>query len=186
MAERPLMNPKPELPKITDKVFLEISIDDEPSGRIVIGLFGEVVPRTAENFKRLCACDAGKGKLSGIDLCYKNTPIHRIIPNFMIQGGDFTHHDGVGGESIYGGKFDDESFEVLHNKINLVSMANAGTDTNGSQFFINTVKTSWLDGQHVVFGMILEGKDLISKLETLGTNSGKTRQKVMITNSGVL
>ena len=104
----------------------------------------------------------------------------------MIQGGDFTHHDGVGGESIYGGKFDDESFEVLHNKINLVSMANAGTDTNGSQFFINTVKTSWLDGQHVVFGMILEGKDLISKLETLGTNSGKTRQKVMITNSGVL
>lgn len=168
----------------------------------------------------MCACDAGKGKLSGIDLCYKNTPIHRIskfdstvcamyynvhqlrvehfltyttpihpivkVPNFMIQGGDFTHHDGVGGESIYGGKFDDESFEVLHNKINLVSMANAGTDTNGSQFFINTVKTSWLDGQHVVFGMILEGKDLISKLETLGTNSGKTRQKVMITNSGVL
>jgi len=104
----------------------------------------------------------------------------------MIQGGDFTHQNGVGGESIYGGKFDDESFEILHNKLHLVSMANAGPDTNGSQFFINTVKTSWLDGQHVVFGMIWEGKDLINKLETLGTNSGKTRKKVIITNSGVL
>ena len=108
------------------------------------------------------------------------------VPNFLIQGGDFTHHNGIGGESIYGGKFEDESFHVLHNKPYLLGMANAGPDTNGSQFFINTVKTSWLDGESVVFGQVLEGKELVDKLEHLGTNSGKTRKKVVITDSGVV
>jgi cyclophilin family peptidyl-prolyl cis-trans isomerase len=104
----------------------------------------------------------------------------------MIQGGDFTHHNGVGGESIYGGKFDDESFEILHNKRYLVSMANSGANTNGSQFFINTVKTSWLDGKHVVFGTVLEGMQVVDALENLGTNSGVTRKKIVIADSGVL
>lgn len=105
----------------------------------------------------------------------------------MIQGGDFTHQNGVGGESIYGGKFEDESFEILHNKKYLVSMANAGgPNTNGSQFFINTVKTSWLDGKHVVFGTVLEGQDVVDELEHLGTNSGVTRKDVVIVDSGVL
>lgn len=185
MAERPLMDPKPTMPKITDTVYLDISVDGKPLGRILIGLFGEVVPKTVENFKRLCACNAGKGKYSGVDLCYKGTAIHRIIPNFMIQGGDFTHQNGVGGESIYGGKFEDESFEILHNKKYLVSMANAGPNTNGSQFFINTVKTSWLDGKHVVFGTVLEGMGIVDELEHLGTNSGVTRKAVVIADSGV-
>ena len=102
----------------------------------------------------------------------------------MIQGGDFTHGNGVGGESIYGGKFDDETFQMKHNKLNLLSMANSGPNTNGSQFFINTVKTSWLDGKNVVFGMVLEGVDFVEKIEAKGTNSGAPRSKVTIVDSG--
>ena len=114
--------------------------------------------------------------------------LHSIytVPNFLIQGGDLTHHNGIGGESIYGGKFKDESFQVLHNKRYMLAMANSGPNTNGSQFFINTVKTSWLDGENVVFGQVLEGTELVDVLERLGTNSGKTRKKVVITKSGVM
>lgn len=185
-AERPLMSPKTPEPEITDKVFFEIEVDGNSAGRIVLGLFGKVAPKTVQNFKSLCACDKGRGKLSGKDLCYKNTPIHRIIPNFLIQGGDFTHHNGVGGECIWGGKFEDETFELLHNKRYLLAMSNHGPNTNGSQFFINTVKTTWLDGKNVVFGMVVEGKDVVDALEHLGTNSGMTRKTVMIVDSGVL
>ena len=109
-----------------------------------------------------------------------------IVPNFLIQGGDFTHHNGVGGECIWGGKFEDETFELLHNKRYLLAMSNHGPNTNGSQFFINTVKTSWLDGKNVVFGKVVEGQDVVDALEHLGTNSGMTRKTVMIVDSGVL
>jgi len=185
-AERPKMSPKIQMPKVTDQVYFDIEVDNQKSGRIIIGLFGDTAPLTVENFKRLCACDHGKGKLSGINLCYKNTVIHRIIPNFMVQGGDVTHNSGIGGESIYGGKFHDETFEVPHNKRYLISMANAGPNTNGSQFFINTVKVSWLDGKNVAFGVVTGGTEVIDELEALGTNSGTPRGKVVIVDSGIL
>ena len=158
-----------------------MSIGGADAGRVTFELYNDTVPKTTENFRALCTGEKGFG--------FKGSKFHRVIPGFMCQGGDFTAGNGTGGKSIYGAKFADESFAGKagkHTGDGCLSMANAGPNTNGSQFFINTVKTSWLDGQHVVFGMILEGKDLISKLETLGTNSGKTRQKVMITNSGVL
>ncbi|KAL7523481.1 hypothetical protein ACHAXR_000200, partial [Thalassiosira sp. AJA248-18] len=138
-----------------------------------IGLFGKTAPKTVENFRSLCACDKGNGKISGKPLCYKGSSFHRIIPNFMIQGGDITENTGVGGESIYGGYFDDETFEVPHNKMYLISMANKGSNTNGSQFFINTVKTSWLDNKNVVFGVVLEGFELVDDIESNGTNGGQ-------------
>lgn len=186
-AERPKMDPKPIPPTITDQAYMDIEVDGKGVGRIILGLFGEVAPRTAENFKQLCACKTGRGKLSGVDLCYKGTIFHRIIPNFMIQGGDFTHHNGIGGESIYGGKFEDETFELKHNKRYGLSMANAGKPhTNGSQFFINTIKTSWLDGENVLFGMVVRGTGVVDKLERLGTNSGVPRSKVQIIDSGIL
>lgn len=185
-AKVPKMDPKPTMPKITHKVYLEVVIEDdeEGSGRIILGLFGTVAPKTVENFRSLCACDKGKGQITGKQLCYKDSTFHRIIPNFMIQGGDFTHGDGTGGESIYGGRFEDETFEVKHNKKFLLSMANSGRDTNGSQFFITTVKTSWLDGKHVVFGMVLEGEEVVSAIERQGTNGGKPRKRVVIRDSG--
>lgn len=186
-AKKPKMDPKPEPPKITHKVFFDIEIEGGgSSGRVIFALFGDIAPRTVENFVRLCACDAGVGKLSGKNLCYKGTIFHRIIPNFMIQGGDFTHYDGTGGESVYGGKFKDEAFELKHNKPYQLSMANAGPNTNGSQFFINTVKTSWLDGKHVVFGEVLEGYEIIDDIEHLGSNSGAPRGRVNIIDSGVV
>jgi len=184
MADKPLMDPKPKLPDVTAEVFLNISIDGRFAGKIIIGLFGKVAPITVDNFIGLCKCNKGIGKLSGKPLCYKGTKIHRIMPNFMIQSGDFTHGNGVGGESIYGGRFKDETFELKHNKRHLVSMANHGPNSNGSQFFINTVKTSWLDNKNVVFGMVLEGFDIVDKLERLGTNSGIPRSEVIISDCG--
>jgi len=150
----------------------------------VIGLFGTVVPRTVENFRSLCNCNKGLGKLSRKPLCYRGTKIHRVVPNLLIQGGDFSHGNGKGGESIWGGKFEDESFDVPHNKRYLVSMANSGPNSNGSQFFINTVKTSWLDEANVVFGMVLEGTAVVDEIEKLGSNSGTPRGSVVIRDSG--
>jgi len=170
---------------ITDKVFFDISIDGKSAGRIEFGLFGDVVPKTAANFKALCTGEKGNDAYNR-PLSYKGSTFHRIIPQFMIQGGDFTNHDGTGGESIYGNKFPDENFLLTHNQPFLLSMANAGKDTNGSQFFITTLATPWLDGKHVVFGKVLSGKELVKKIEALGSPDGTPKARVQITNSGII
>jgi peptidylprolyl isomerase len=170
---------------VSTKVFFDIESDGKPMGRIVMGLFGDTVPKTVENFRSLCTGEAGTGK-SGKPLHYKGSTFHRIIPQFMIQGGDFTRGDGTGGESIYGEKFADENFKLKHVAPGYLSMANAGPNTNGSQFFITTVTTSWLDGRHVVFGKILEGMDVVKKVEAIGSSSGAPSKTVTISDSGEL
>uniref|UniRef100_A0A7S3X9S3 Peptidyl-prolyl cis-trans isomerase n=1 Tax=Strombidinopsis acuminata TaxID=141414 RepID=A0A7S3X9S3_9SPIT len=170
---------------VTHKVFFDVKIGDDAPKRITMGLFGGVVPKTVANFVHLC--DGGKGKAStGQPLHYKGSKFHRIIPNFMIQGGDFTRGDGTGGESIYGAKFNDENFKLKHTEPGFLSMANAGPNTNGSQFFITTVKTSWLDGRHVVFGKIVDGMDVVTAVEAVGTSSGTPQKPVTIVDSGLL
>lgn len=166
---------KPE--DITHKVYFEVDIAQKPAGTIVFGLYGDIVPKTAENFRALCV-----GKEAGMS--YKGCPFHRIIPGFMIQGGDFTNQNGTGGRSIYGDRFADENFEINHTKPGLLSMANAGPNTNGSQFFITTVPTPHLDGKHVVFGEVLEGADVLNQLEQLGTRSGRPRAPAVIRDCG--
>ena len=170
---------------VTTKVFFDIEIDGEAAGRVVFGLFGDTVPKTAENFRALCTGEKGKGK-SGKPLHFKDSHFHRIIPKFMAQGGDFTMGDGRGGESIYGEKFKDENFQLKHTKPYLLSMANSGPNTNGSQFFITFAATPWLDGRHVVFGEVVEGQSLIDTLEKIGSQSGKTSKKAVIVDSGEL
>merc|ERR1712050_738359 len=159
-------------------VFMDVTIAGKPEGRMIFELFADVVPKTAENFRALCTGEKGFG--------YKNCKFHRIIPNFMIQGGDFTRGDGTGGKSIYGEKFADENFKKVHTGPGILSMANAGPNTSGSQFFLTTVKTSWLDGKHVVFGSVVDGMDVVKKIEGVGSQSGKTAQAVVIADSGQL
>ena len=173
------------LDSVTDHVYFDVQIDDKDAGRIVFGLFGDVVPWTVENFVSLAECNLGVGKM-GEELCYKNSSFHRIIPGFMAQGGDFTAGDGTGGESIYGLQFDDENFSLHHTRPYLLSMANAGPNTNGSQFFITFEPTPWLDGHHVVFGEVVEGYEVVDKLEELGSAKGKPSKTARITACGSL
>ncbi|KAG0324713.1 peptidylprolyl isomerase protein [Podila humilis] len=165
------------------KVFFDIAINSKPAGRMTFKLFNDVVPKTAENFRSLCVGDAGKSKLSGMALTYKGSKFHRVIPGFMAQGGDFTRGDGRGGESIYGAKFNDENFK-LANKKGTLSMANAGPNTNGSQFFICFNDADWLNGKHTVFGQIEEGQKVLQAIEQVGTPSGSPTATVEITDCG--
>ncbi len=158
--------------------YFDITIADKPAGRIEFKLFDAEVPKTAKNFRELCTGVHGFG--------YKGSKFHRVIPAFMLQGGDFTKGNGTGGKSIYGEKFEDENFKLKHTKPGLLSMANAGKNTNGSQFFITTIVTDWLDGKHVVFGEVTTGMNIVKLIEGYGSQGGATKSEVKIENSGTL
>ncbi|CAL1568132.1 unnamed protein product [Knipowitschia caucasica] len=160
------------------QVFFQVAVDGRPLGKIVMELRADVVPKTAENFRALCTGEKGFG--------FKGSKFHRVIPGFMCQGGDFTNHNGTGGKSIYGNKFADENFTLKHTGPGILSMANAGPNTNGSQFFLCTAETAWLDGKHVVFGLVVEGMDVVRKIESYGSDSGKTKKEIKITDCGQL
>ncbi|ARF53472.1 peptidylprolyl isomerase [Streptomyces gilvosporeus] len=159
-------------------VFFDITIDGKDAGRITFRLFDDVVPETARNFRELATGQNGYG--------YAGSSFHRVIPEFMLQGGDFTDGNGTGGKSIFGATFADENFSLKHDRPFLLSMANRGPNTNGSQFFVTTVVTPWLDGKHVVFGEVVEGEDLVKQIEALGSRSGALSSDVVIKESGTV
>ncbi|KNC84228.1 peptidyl-prolyl cis-trans isomerase B [Sphaeroforma arctica JP610] len=169
-----------EDPKVTDTVFFDVQIEGELDvRRIEMGLFGDVVPKTVKNFVELAKKEKGEG--------YKGSKFHRVIKQFMLQGGDFTRGDGTGGKSIYGDKFEDENFTLKHEGPGYLSMANSGKNTNGSQFFITTIKTSWLDGRHVVFGKVTKGMEHVTDVENNPTGArDKPIKSVEIVDCGVV
>lgn len=171
---------EPETKKATKnpQVYFDIKIGNNNVGRIIMLLRNDVVPKTAENFRCLCTHEKGYG--------YQGSTFHRIIPDFMCQGGDFTNHNGTGGRSIYGKKFEDENFTLKHTNGGILSMANSGSNTNGSQFFLCTARTDWLDGKHVVFGNVISGMDVLKKMEKCGARSGTPTEKVIISACGEL
>lgn len=168
------------LAEVTKKVFMDVQAEtpDGPSGRIVFGLYGDLCPRTAENFRALCTGETGKS--------YVGSPFHRIFWDFMAQAGDIERGDGTGGSSIYGGTFEDEALDLYHDRPGLLGMANNGPDSNGSQFYITTAPTPWLDGDHVIFGEVLEGRDVVVGMETCTTQSGEPQQRIVIAAAGEL
>ncbi|KAJ8015431.1 hypothetical protein DPEC_G00026040 [Dallia pectoralis] len=170
--------------KENPRVFFDVDIGGEKVGRIVFELFADIVPKTAENFRALCTGEKGTGKNTGKPLHFRECPFHRIIKQFMIQGGDFSNQNGTGGESIYGEKFEDENFHYKHDKEGLLSMANSGPATNGSQFFITTVPTSHLDGKHVVFGQVLKGMGVVKTLEAVETKEDTPIKPCFIADCG--
>jgi len=172
-------------PKVTNIVYFDITIGGEPMGRIEVGLFGKTVPKTVKNFVELALRHEKEPSTDGKLVGYKGSVFHRVINDFMLQGGDFTNGDGTGGKSIYGERFADENFKLKHYGAGWLSMANAGKDTNGSQFFITCKKTNWLDGRHVVFGKILKGMDVVRKIESTKTDSrDKPEKDVLIADCG--
>ncbi|KAJ7488080.1 peptidyl-prolyl cis-trans isomerase [Mycena latifolia] len=164
--------------------YFDIQIQGQPIERVEFKLYDADVPKTTDNFRKLCQGLDKNGNQTKDT--YAGSKFHRIIPNFMLQGGDFTRHNGTGGRSIYGEKFPDENFKYKHTKPYLLSMANAGPNTNGSQFFITTVVTSWLDGKHVVFGEVVSGQETVKKVEAIGSDSGSPSKPVTIVASGIV
>ena len=174
---------------MTTKVFMTLNFKNANiTCDLVFKLYTDKTPLTADNFLKLCTGELGQvfktGKQAPANLHYKGSGFHRIITDFMAQGGDFTNHNGTGGLSIYGNKFADENFLVKHDKPYLLSMANAGPNTNGSQFFLTFEKTPWLDGKHTVFGELVEGVDIVNQLKKVSTSNGKPTDVVTIVNCG--
>jgi len=169
---------RPTDAEVTTTCYFDVEIGGQAAGRIEMGLYGGVVPKTAENFRQLCTGEPGFG--------FKDSPFHRVIPGFMCQGGDITMGNGMGGKSIYGGKFADENFDLGHGGPGTLSMANAGPDTNGSQFFLCTGQTDWLDGKHCVFGKVTKGMDVVQAVERVGSGGGQTSADVVVVGCGEL